>query len=147
MKLNWGHGIAIFFSVFVISLIYQVYRSTQYDNSLVSEKYYADDLNYQQHYNKLVNTQQLEEDLQIHTNRKDNTVELRFPDEVQQVHGEIYFFCPSDQKSDFKIAIAPQDKTQKVSMDGLRPGLWRIKVNWDAEGKEYYKETTINIGS
>ena len=53
MKLHWGHGIAIFYSLFVAVLVFQVIRSTAYDNSLVSEAYYKDDINYQQHYDKL----------------------------------------------------------------------------------------------
>jgi hypothetical protein len=147
MKINWGTGIAIFFSIFVCSLVYFVYCTTKYDNSLVSDQYYADDLNYQQHYNKLVNAQLLEKDLEIRKTAQQQSVELRFPDEVaEEIGGEIYFFCPSHKGSDFRIAISTDDQNiQQIPTEGLRPGLWRVKVDWEAAGKNYYKETTINI--
>lgn len=146
MKFNWGTGIAIFFSIFVLSLVYQVYRSTQYDHSLVSDQYYADDIAYQEHYNKLVNSQKLDKDLEINKSTTNSEVELHFPEAFDQVNGQVYFFCPSDKSSDFKLAIETGDSNiQRISTEGLRPGLWRIKVNWEAAGKAYYKETTINM--
>jgi len=146
MKINWGTGIAIFFSIFVLSLVYQVYRTTQYDHSLVSDNYYADDIKYQQHYDKLANAQQLETDLEINQLNQLSQVELRFPVELEKVGGEIHFFCPSDQKSDFRLAVQTEKgNVQRIPTEGLRPGLWRIKVDWRASGKQFYKETTINI--
>ena len=146
MKFNWGTGITIFYSVFVLVLVFAVYRSTQYDHSLVSEHYYADDLAYQQHYNKLVNAQQLEEDLKIWNKIQKAEVELHFPAEFEEVSGEVYFFCPSDQRSDFRLPVQADDgHIQHIPTQGLRPGRWKVKVNWKAEGKEFYKEETINI--
>jgi nitrogen fixation protein FixH len=146
MKFNWGTGIAIFFSVFVLSLVYQVYRSTQYDHSLVSDQYYADDLRYQEHYNKLVNAQQLEEDLQIQPLADKATLELHFPKQVSALSGEIYFFCPSDQSSDFRLPVEPMgDGIQRIPTEELRRGLWKIKVDWTGDGKAYYKEQDIRL--
>ena len=146
MKFNWGTGITIFYSVFVLVLVFAVYRSTQYDHSLVSEHYYADDLAYQQHYNKLANAQQLEEDLKIWNKIQKAEVELHFPAEFEEVSGEVYFFCPSDQQSDFRLPVqADAGHVQRIPTQGLRPGRWKVKVNWKAEGKEFYKEETINI--
>ncbi len=143
MKLNWGHGIAIFFTLFVGSLVFQVIKSTQYDNSLVSDHYYADDINYQKHYNKLVNSQQLEEDLIIEKTEKGNFVTLIFPEELSKVEGNIHFFCPSDSKVDFKLPISITAGKQVVPVEGLKKGLWRVKVNFEAGGKAYYKEEPI----
>ena len=146
MKWNWGTGIAVFYSVFVLVLVFVVYRSTQYDHSLVSDHYYADDLAYQQHYNKLVNAQQLEEDLKISSKAGEAVVVLQFPAEFTEVGGEIYFFCPSDQQSDFRLPVqADATHIQRISTQGLRSGRWKVKVNWKAAGKEFYKEETINI--
>jgi len=146
MKINWGTGIAIFFSIFVLSLVYQVYRSTQYDHSLVSEHYYADDIKYQQHYDKLVNAQRLETDLMIQQVEHPSQLELRFPKEFDEIGGEVHFFCPSNKWLDFRLAIdAGEGNVQRIPTEDLRPGLWRIKVDWKASGKKFYKETTIDI--
>ncbi len=146
MKFNWGTGIAVFYSVFVLALLYQVFKSTTYDHSLVSEHYYADDLAYQQHYDKLANAMKLEEDLKVWNKIQQSVVELHFPEEFAEVSGEAYFFCPSDKKSDFRVPVQLQDgHVQRISTEGLRSGLWKVKVDWEAEGKAYYKEVSITL--
>jgi hypothetical protein len=147
MKFNWGTGIAIFYSVFVLAMVAAVIRSTQFDNSLVSDHYYADDLNYQQHYNKLVNSQSLEQDLEIAKNREKGMVELKFPGNLENISGEIHFFCPSGSRLDFKIPVQTDEKNQQlVPLQKLKKdGLWRVKVDWKADNTAYYKEVVITI--
>lgn len=146
MKLNWGTGIAVFYGIFALSLVAIVIKSTTIDHSLVSEQYYADDLNYQTQYNKLSNSLSLVQDLQVALNNAQGKVEFRFPEQVGKPAGEILFFCPSDSKSDFRVAIQPgEDNRQTVPVAGLKPGLWRVKVDWQADGKAFFKEVVITI--
>ena len=146
MKFNWGTGIAIFYSVFVLVLVFAVFKSRNYDHSLVSNQYYADDLNYQEHYDKLVNANMLEEDLKIWNKKQKGVVELQFPKELKKVGGEIHFFCPSHSASDFRMTIQPDsENVQLVPTEGLRKGLWKVKVDWNAENKAFYKEEVISI--
>ncbi len=146
MKINWGTGIAIFYSIFVIALVYQVIKSTYYDNSLVSEQYYADDINYQKHFDKLVNMQSLKEDLKITKQKNGDYVVLNFPDELAQVKGNIHFFCPSDSEQDFKLSINTSGSDEQViPVEGLKKGLWKVKVDFEAGGKTFYKEEAIII--
>jgi len=65
MKFHWGHGIFLFYVVFVASLVTVVIKSRQFDNSLVTEEYYARDLNYQQEYDRRMNSKSLAEPLSI----------------------------------------------------------------------------------
>lgn len=147
MKINWGTGIAIFYSLFVIILLSAVFRSRHFDHSLVSDHYYADDQNYQRHYEKLVNANALEEDLKIWNKRQKDLVTLEFPKDLIGIGGEIYFFCPSDSKQDFKINIQPDEgNAQYVSTEGLKKGLWKVKVDWKTDdNKSFYKEEIINL--
>lgn len=145
MKLNWGSGIAIFYGIFMIVLVTAVIKSTTYDNSLVSDQYYADDLKYQEHYDKLQHSQDLKKDLDISLDA--NFLTLQFPAEVGKINGKITFFCPSASKQDFSMKIqVDAEKTQIIELkEGLKPGLWRVKVDWQSEGKTYYKEESIVI--
>lgn len=144
MKFNWGTGIALFYGTFVIVLVFAVIKSRTYDNSLVSEHYYADDLAYQQQYNKLVNSQALLNDLQIIKSAE--TITFQFPAEVGKAQGEIKFFCPFDSNQDFQVVISPDARQlQEVDIAKLKTGRWKIKVNWQANGKDYYKEEAVII--
>jgi len=143
MKFNWGTGIAVFYGAFVLALVGAVIKSTTYDNSLVSDDYYAEDLQYQQNYDKLANSQALAQDLQIEQDA--NMITLQFPQEVGAVAGTVTFFCPSASEQDFTIDIRTDaQKTQVIELsESLKTGLWRIKVDWQSDGKPYYKEESI----
>jgi nitrogen fixation protein FixH len=146
MKFNWGTGIAIFFSVFVLSLVYQVYRSTQYDHSLVSDHYYADDLRYQEHYDKLANAQALAVDLKIQNKRQKKELELHFPTGFENLAGEVHFFSPADQSKDFRLPVRPgPDGVQYIPTEQLPGGNWKVKVDWTGDGKAYYKEQNVRL--
>ena len=146
MKINWGTGIALFYTLFAATLIFQVIKSTQYDNSLVSDEYYKDDIAYQEHYNKLMNSKMLLEDLKIYNQPQKGQVALKFPQELEQIQGEIHFFCPSNSRLDFRLPIeVVENKVQEVPTKGLKQGLWRVKVDYQSAGKQFYKEEVINI--
>lgn len=146
MKINWGTGIAIFYTIFAVTLLFAVVRSTHYDHSLVSEQYYADDQNYQKHYDKLVNASHLKEDLQIWNKKQAERIELQFPKDLKGVAGEVYFFCPSSSKKDFKLKVQPdKNNLQMIPTEGLKKGLWKVKVDWTGANKAFYKEAIITI--
>lgn len=147
MKFNWGSGIALFYALFAIVLVTAVIRSTQFDNSLVSDQYYADDLNYQQHYDKLVNSQSLKHKLEIAKNKPDGVVELNFPQDLKNISGEIHFFCPSNSRLDFRVPVRLNAQNQQiVPLKQLKKeGLWRVKVDWKAGERAFYKETALTI--
>ena len=146
MKLNWGTGIAIFYSLFVVILVYQVWRTSQFDHSLVSDRYYAEDLKYQEHYDKLSNSRDLPIDLSVQYLVQMEEVKLLFPEGLDAYGGKIHFFCPSDSKQDFFVPIeVGEGIVQHISTKGLKGGLWKVKVDWTASGKAFYKEEIINI--
>ncbi len=147
MKFNWGTGIAVFYLTFMAVLIVAVIRSTQFDNSLVSDHYYQDDLNYQQHYNKLVNSQSLAQDLIVREDPQKERVELIFPADLRsKATGEIHFFCPSDSDQDFRVPItAESGATMQIPTTDLKPGLWKVKVDWQANGKAFFKEAVVHL--
>ena len=144
MKFNWGFGIALFYIVFVGALVYQVYKSTTYDHSLVEKNYYAKDVAYQEHYVKLVNARSLEQDLKINKLVQKKEVSFIFPQDLGKPSGEIHFFCPSKSKLDFKVEInTDKNLKQFIATSDLEKGLWRVKVDWQADGKAFYKEEAI----
>lgn len=146
MKLNWGTGIALFYSTFVLVLVAVVIKTTTFDNSLVSEQYYADDLNYQQQFDKLQNSKNLARNLEIEYQAASQQVLLHFPDNLPAPKGEIYFFCPSNSKLDFRQPVnADANRQQSIATEQLKPGLWRIKVDWQAGDTPYFKEVALAL--
>jgi len=146
MKLNWGTGIAIFYTSFVVVMVLFVIKAKHMEHSLVVENYYEKDLDYQTHLNKVANSKALAVDLAITQNRKQDLVKFQFPTGLRHLSGTILFFRPSDISKDFEVSVeTDEENALVVKTDVLLPGLWRIKVNWAAGGQAFYKEEKITI--
>jgi hypothetical protein len=139
--MNWGKGIALFYGLFVIAMIVAVFMSTRQDNSLVSDHYYQDDIRYQQHYNRVQNSRNLENPLEIIFQKENQKLVLEFPDHLNQIQGNIHFFCPSDPSLDRKIDF--KGRYLEIPTNELKPTLYKVKVNWESEANSYYDEKTI----
>ncbi len=144
MKLNWGTGIAIFYSLFAATMVGMVVYSKNFDHSLVVKNYYEEDLKYQSHIDKVNNANQLATDLQIVEDKAESTVRFEFPTGISQVAGQIVFYKPDDESKDFSVKIKP-DETGKmlVPTADLTTGRWTVKVDWQGDGKAFYKEETL----
>ena len=145
-KINWGTGIFIFYTFFATTLFYQVYKSTQYDHSLVVENYYEKDLTYQSTLDKLNNSNALETPLTITYYDILQLVELEFPKEINNISGSILFYRASDKKADVLLPIeAGTDNCVNVFIRTLKPGLWKIEVDWVGDGTPYLDRTMIVV--
>jgi len=146
MKISWGTGIFLFYSFFAATLFYQVYKSTQYDNSLVVDNYYEKDLSYQQTINKLKNSAVLTTGLQINYYDILQLVELEFPAEFENITGTIQFYRASNKKEDVNLPIElGGDKCMNIFIRTLKPGLWKIEVDWIGDGTPFLDREMIVI--
>lgn len=142
MKWNWGTGIALAYAIFAGSMVILVIKSTTQDLSLVSDHYYADDVAYQQQYQKIENSMNLSDQVQVSSSA--GLIEVRFPQGMGVTQGEVFLFCPSDSKQDRHVPIAlTAENTMSIPSDGLKRGKWRVKIDWKAGEKDYYQESTL----
>lgn len=146
MKISWGTGIFLFYTFFATTLFYQVYKSTQYDHSLVVENYYEKDLTYQSTLDKLNNSAALKTPLKINYYEVLELVELAFPTEMENITGSILFYRASNKKEDVQLPISlGMDKCMNVFVRTLKPGVWKVEVDWIGNGTPYLDRTIINI--
>lgn len=146
MKLNWGTGIAIFYTSFALFMVFMVIKSTFYDNSLVYDDYYAKDLAYQEQYDKIKNSKELKDKLVIKNNGSEKTVELTFPSNFENIKGEVHFYRPSGQDKDFRVPIDnPENGKMLIPVSKAIPGYWIVKVDWTGDGKPFYDEKNIRV--
>ncbi|RMD71312.1 MAG: hypothetical protein D6818_07955, partial [Bacteroidetes bacterium] len=129
MKFHWGWGIAIVYTAFVVVMVTLVIKSKSVDHTLVADDYYAQDLAYQQHYEKLANAAALKHKLRILADRQKGEVVLDFPEEAGTPSGKVVFFRPSDKRLDKTLDIRVDESGKmRVPMDELAAGFWRVKV-------------------
>lgn len=144
MKLNWGTSIGIFYGIFVLLLIVFVIKSRSLRPDMVADNYYEKDVAYQEHYEKMENTSNLASDFEIDYSVKEKRIVFSFPNDMDDIKGKIVFYRPSDRSLDFKVDINV-DENQKMILntENLVSGLWDVQVEWNAEGKAYYKEKKL----
>jgi len=146
-KMNWGVGITIFIIVFLVFSIGQViFIHYKVDYDLVVEEYYEEDLKYQSQLDKIKRANALEEPLKISLTKEN--VQFSFPKmfDVNSISGTITFYKPSDDLQDIDLPInITNDNQLQFETNSLTKGLWRIKVNWNAEEIDYYNEKIIMV--
>jgi nitrogen fixation protein FixH len=147
MKLNWGSGIAIFYTCFVIAMITMVVKSSQNKVHMVQENYYEKDLNYEAFRQKRQNGMTKEGSIDIKYSSANNEIFIAFPQRMSEASGDITLFRPSNHFLDQKIKLNLDQKGQmKIPIEkNMVSGLWKVQVDWDHEGKKFYKEESIVI--
>lgn len=146
MKFHWGHGIALFYGIFALVLIMVVIQSTTFDNSLVVDDYYAQDIRYQETIDRRMNSQSFDQPVQLM--REGDCHYLVFPiNELSAaVSGEIQFYRASSKRFDHFQAIALEEEGRIcLDDDKLIPGYWQLKINWTSAGVDYLDEFEIYL--
>ncbi|MDN5213892.1 FixH family protein [Fulvivirgaceae bacterium BMA12] len=137
---------AAMFMLFIIALVIGCMRQ---DFFLVAKDYYRDEINYQQHIDKVNNTQSSQKTVNLENRVGAGYINLQFPPAAarsKSVAGEITLFRPSDARKDIIIPVNLDSKNQQVINTGkLDKGLWKIKVDWSESGELYYDDFTLII--
>ena len=144
MKFNWGTGIALVYGTFVLAMITIVFASRRHDPGLVQKDYYDLDLNYQGHLEKKQNTATLPLLPQVQFKGTDKTVAIQFPAGMNVTDGTARFYRPATTHDDFTVNIKNTGALE-VPAESLASGRWYIEFDWEAGGKKYFWETTVNV--
>lgn len=140
-KFNWGHGIFLFYTVFVCVLATALIASRGVDHSLVVEDYYAQDLAYQKTYDKTQNN--------LATDKVKVTYDAAFDvlylglSAEESVTGTVQFYRPSDKSQDFTLELTESNKT--INTADLSRGHWILKIDWTEGNTGYYSEQEVTL--
>jgi len=145
MRINWGAKIAIFYLSFVAGMMYLVVRSSQQSVDLVSEDYYAQELQYQQRIDQTNRAAALSAPPEILYAQDVITVTL--PDEFRGkvVKGEIFLYCPANAADDQRISFQTNEGTARLSVPEKNSGQHDVQVSWEAGGERYFTEKKLFI--
>lgn len=144
MKIGWGTIAALFYCSFVVFILGLVYMATKEKFELVTPNYYAEELKYQHKIDAAKNVHQLSESTDIQVNHK--TVSIDFPKDFdgKTITGHVNFFRPSDGSKDLQIELKPDASgKQVITNDSFVKGLYKIKLDWKCDGKDYFLEQNI----
>jgi len=146
LQISWGTGIVIAFAIFMGATISTAVYLMNQDVNLVADDYYDQEIKYQQQIDRVKRTNKLDEKNIIAFNG--SAINITIPESLisRDLTGEIYFYRPSDEKSDIKIPLYTDTLgVQVIPVTSLEKGLWAVKVNWLTGENEYFAEKRIFI--
>ncbi|RPD47358.1 FixH family protein [Paracnuella aquatica] len=140
MKINWGHRIAGVYILFVIGILYLVYRANNEEHDLVTEDYYGEELKYQSVIDQKDRVARLSAPPKMEVSG--GKLLVSFPTEFDGTltEGELYLYCPSNQGNDLRRSFSVTNGAFALQLPNDIQGLYDIKLTWKSGGKTYFQE-------
>ncbi|PHI19719.1 hypothetical protein CEQ90_11775 [Lewinellaceae bacterium SD302] len=137
---HWGHGIALFYTTFALTMIFAVIKSTSFDNSLVTKDYYAQDIAYQQTMDRLSHSRELVRGVRV--DKREDQYVLVFPiqDVGDDITGKVQLYSPVSSDRDLNWDLmAGEDGEQRIPLEKIPNGRYQLIVKW-TDGKLQYQD-------
>jgi hypothetical protein len=140
MKISWGYRIAAVYILFVIGILYLVYRANNEDFDLVTEDYYGEELKYQTVIDQKDRMARLSAPPSVEVSG--GKLLVTFPAEFDNAvtEGELYLYCPSDDRNDLRRTFSINNGAFALQLPPAIQGLYDIKLTWKSGGKTYFQE-------
>ncbi|MFN8333505.1 MAG: FixH family protein [Cyclobacteriaceae bacterium] len=141
--MNAGKWIVIVFILFAGFIGTLVTICVREDISLVSKDYYKEELAYQEQIKRMKNTAELTVKPQVTATQASLRVVFDASHSVTQ--GQLNLFCPSDASMDRKFTLNSNKREFSWPLTGIKPGMYRVKLHWSMNSKDYYQEEIVNL--
>jgi hypothetical protein len=142
--MNWGKWIVVAFVLFAAFIGTLVTVCVRQDISLVSKEYYKEELEFEKQIARVKNVTQLQKKPEIVVNQ--GTVQVVFDRFQEMENGKLTLFRPSDSAKDKTFELVQTlAHIQTYSTIALMPGMYRAKLEWSMNGKEFYLEEIVYL--
>lgn len=142
--MNWGKWIIVAFVLFAAFIGTLVTVCVKQDVSLVSKTYYQDELAFDEQIARIRNVSDLSQKPTITKGK--GVIEVSYDHFSEIKEGTLTLFRPSDPSKDRSFAIEKDTASKQIfPVDGLTGGMYRARLQWTMDGKEYFLEEIIYI--
>ncbi|MEN8137943.1 MAG: FixH family protein [Bacteroidota bacterium] len=149
MKFNWGHGIALFLIVFVVTtvgVVIKISTDDTYSHELVSENYYEDELKYQEEIDYVKNASELSSPVRYRATSDGLLISFPKDFSLSEYKGTVKMQRPSNKILDLEIPIVLDENHQMlISRDKALEGKWNLRIEWEASEKKYLYKAKIRL--
>lgn len=108
-----------------------------YNHDLVTEKYYQQELEFQNKLDATKNAKALKDNIKIE--KVTEGIKVYFPTDFnpKDIKGKVFLYRPSDKQLDFEMPISISETYLLVPEKRLLGGRWNITVSWNYKNKDY----------
>jgi len=141
---SWGTGVLVSFGFFLAGILSMVAISMSEDVQLVTERYYDNELRYQDRIQATERANGMA--TRVSMELQPGVVLIRFPrlGVPDDVHGRVTLYRPANHGEDRTLPLVLDTLwTQSIATRVLAHGLWRVQVQWRLHGEEYYAEQPL----
>ena len=147
MKSNrnpWPLGIVVTFGLFFIGMASVVVIAATHREHLVNGNYYEQELKFQGQIDAVARAQKSGATI----DSANDVVTVTLPRHLlaPDLSGTVELYRPSAPELDRQFPLAPTaDGRQTLDVSRLAPGLWRVRVKWNAGGQDYFLDQKIIV--
>ena len=144
MKFNWFHGLMLVLIAFISMMTYFVVKSSHQNLDLVSEKYYEEEIDYQNKINHISNSKALIADVNFEV--KDGILFLHFPVECanKNIMGNLKMYYAPNKNGDQTIAVNSSNGEFQVDINKFK-GKYSLQLDWTCGNQNYFSEKKITL--
>ncbi|WP_185859514.1 FixH family protein [Blattabacterium cuenoti] len=141
IKFNWDAGIVLSLVIFIIFIIYISFFFPHVGSQLVSDRYYEEEMKYQEIINEKKNVLKLPDRIKIFI--LSSGIEILFPPINDDFYGFFTLFRSSSKDLDltrsFKISKSSK-KILFIPKKFLKKGYYKIIIKWKSDRKYFLEE-------
>ena len=142
----WPYGLCTAFGLFFCGMATVVVIAETHRETLVSDDYYEQEIGFQSQLDAGARARTCGATLNYDASAGRVLVSLPARQVSQAFSGRAGFYRASSSALDRELALAPgSDGTQSLSVANLAPGPWKLRVNWQAAGTNYFLEQTLVV--
>lgn len=147
-KFNWGTGIFLAVTLFIIATLSVVSYMISLDFYLVSNNHYEEGVEYQETIDSQQRVKNLKNPVLVLFDEPTVSIKITFPKELRSdsLSGSVTFYRPNDSELDrkFKLQI-DEDGRQTIPVSDFEKGRWKLTLEWKQDSLIYIDEKNIFI--
>jgi hypothetical protein len=144
IHMNWGTGIALAYAAFATATLTFVAFAVRRPVDLVAADYYAQSLRQDQQIDAVRNARGLGGAASIVQSGARAAVVSIPAAHAASARGTVTLYRASDASADRVVDLRTDAAGgQRISLDGLPPGVWSVRVRWSAAGRDFYLEERV----
>jgi len=145
----WPTAIIGFFVVAILFIVSFIAWAVHQHEDLVSADYYEREVRFQSQLDSMNRSQSLAAQTVVTFEPQAQTIIITLPhDSVQGATGSIHLYRPSDARLDRQLPLALNSEgVQRLDSRTLADGLWKVRVQWNVAGQDYYLDQPVIVTS
>jgi FixH. len=144
IKFNWNTGIILSLVVFIIFISYIAFFFPHVESQLVTDKYYEEEMKYQEIINEKKNVLNLPKKITVLI--LNYGIEIIFPAINNDIHGIFTLFRYSSKDLDFTHTFKILKSYKKILFipkKFLKKGYYKLIIRWKADKKYFFEKDIL----